>query len=285
MRVTESRLLELSTAAVGEARDRLAKAGQVMQSGVRVALPSDDVAAWATAARLAARQTLSAARGTAIGRARDNLADVDTALGTIGDALARLKETTIQAATGTLVAGDRAGLVAVVTGLRATALAAANARGADGEYLLAGSKGDAAPFAADGSYAGDAVERNVESAEGALSPAALSGDRLQALFPVFDKVSAALAANDVAGLQAALGDIGSAVETVSGARTAVGERLGELDAADEARQSFEVTLADAHARAVEADPIAAASELARASTALDAAKASAQEIIAAITRR
>src|SRR5512134_845368 len=146
MRVTESRLINLSAVGVSEAREKLGRAQEVMSTGISVALPSQGGAAWAAGARASAFGQLAASQGRALGRARDNLAQADTALSTIGDTLSQLREMTVQASNGTLAAEDRAAMAELASSLGKSATLAANARGPDGEYLFAGTRSDAAAF-------------------------------------------------------------------------------------------------------------------------------------------
>jgi flagellin-like hook-associated protein FlgL len=193
VRITESRIMQLASSAVSDARTRAAKAGEAVQTGRRVERPSDDPAAWATGARAAARKVLSGERGQAMAHLMDGLAQTDDALGAIGESLTRAAEIGIQALNGTLSAADRA-----------------------------------AP---------------------------------------------------VAGGEEALGEVQGAVGQVANVRAEAGARRAVLLSADEARGAFEQRLDETIARAVEADPIAAVSELARSSAGLEAARAAANQLI------
>jgi flagellar hook-associated protein 3 FlgL len=285
MRVTESHLLEQATRAVGQARDRAARATETMTSGRRVDRPSQDPAGWAQGARAAARQLGSAERGFTLSHASNALAQSEDALGTIGQNLTRASEIAIQAANGALTQEDRLSLLPLLTGLREANLAAANRPGADGEYLFAGSRGDLQPFDPSGNYVGDDLARSIESAEGARLVSTLPGSTLTAagggvdVLRSIDALITAVSTGDIPGIQAANGTLKSAVAQVAGARAQIGARMGALDSAEEARTAFEVRLADTITKAVEADPVAAASELARSAGALESARAVAQEIV------
>jgi flagellar hook-associated protein 3 FlgL len=104
------------------------------------------------------------------------------------------------------------------------------------------------------------------------------------VFAVLQNVANALQTNNVSALQTSLTDLRSAVAQVADARAEVGGRMRALDSVEGARQGFEQTLAETKSRAVEIDPIAAASDFARASSALDIARTIAQDIINGIRR-
>jgi len=284
MRVTESRLWQLSTDAVGGARERVAQAGDVLQTGVKVDRPSDDLAAWGQGERAAVRDAMSEHRGTAIASARDTLSAADAALATVSTSLTKLTEIGVQAANGTLSASDRTGLAAEVAQLKSASLGAVNGKALDGSYLFGGSQTASLPFAAGGAYQGDLVSRSIETGEASQLAVGVTGDALTAangvdVLGLFDTLATALGANDVATIQATLPALQQAVAQVATLRTSVGTRIAALDGADDARKSFELQLAQTHARAVEADPVEAASNLTAASNALEAARASAQTIL------
>src|SRR5262249_8166744 len=277
-------MIDMVTGGVSRAREQAADAGQKLQTGLKVARPSDDASAWAEGQRAAARQVVSQNRGSSIARARDRLNEVDGALGGVGSVLAQVTELAVQFGNDTYNATDRAEGAKVVLALRDAALASANASTGDGEYVLAGTKGGAPPFDAGGNYVRDAGAGNTEVGDGKNLVSTMPGSALTAaagvdVFGVIAKVAAALDANDPAALRASLTDLRAATAQVADARAEVGGRMKALDSADEIRQNFEEGLASTKARATETDPIAGASELARASSALDASRTVAQQII------
>jgi flagellar hook-associated protein 3 FlgL len=284
MRVTESRMIDLVTVGVSRAREQASDAGQKLQTGIKVARPSDDESAWAEGQRAAVRQVVSDKRGSAIGRARDLLTETDGALAGVGGVIAQVTQLAVQFGNDTYGATDRAEGAKVVLALRDAALASANATNGDGEFILAGSKGGAAPFDAAGNYAGDSQSRTIETGDGTRLTATVPGSVLTAaagvdVFGVLDRVAAALNANDPTTLRSLVSDLRTATAQVAEARSEVGGRINALDSADEMRKNFEAGLASTKAAATETDPIAGASELARATAALDASKTVAQQII------
>lgn len=80
MRITQSRLIEIASTSVGKARDRTGDASIQLSSGIRVAKPSDDAAAWATGMAAKAALTMNATHEKTIDRARDRVGQADAAL-------------------------------------------------------------------------------------------------------------------------------------------------------------------------------------------------------------
>ncbi|MGZ3442656.1 MAG: flagellin N-terminal helical domain-containing protein [Polyangia bacterium] len=277
MRVTESRMMQVAGDAVIATRDRAARAASVASSGTKVDVPSDDPAGWAEGRRAEVRKSESSGRGDSMGRARDRLAATDQTLGTIGTSLTRIKELAVQMASGTYSASGRSDAATEITQLRATILAAANATGGQGEYLLSGSQGGVAPFTAAGVYSGDSVLSTVEVGEGQSVQLGVPGTVLTAasgtdLFATIDSLVTALTTNSSAGIQAALIPLDSLVNQVSSARAQSGAQMSALDTADQARTALELHLDDEKTRTLDADAVSAASTLAQAQSALSYAR-------------
>jgi flagellar hook-associated protein 3 FlgL len=291
MRITEGRMMDLAVAATTRAQAKVAADAATMSSGIRVARPSDDPAAWVDGERAAARRTVSEERGTSIARAGERLDATDGALATIGSVLARARELAVQGANDTYGADERVALALEVRELRAAALAAANSRGSDGEYLLAGSLGTTAPFDPAGIYMGDASSRSVESSESGTQVVTIPGSVLTAasggvdIFAVLDGLDAAFTANDGPAIRAQLDGLDAGVRQVSAARSDGGALSAALGLADEARGTLELNLTSVISRAVEADAFAAAGQLSRSAQALEAARIVAANVIELVRPR
>jgi flagellar hook-associated protein 3 FlgL len=249
-----------------------------------VTKPSDDVAAWAEGQRVAARTAESSARGNSIATAHDKLEQTDGALAAISSLIEQTKSLAVQAANGTLSATDRANMAQAITGIRAQVLAQANVQASDGEYLLAGSKGGAAPFDAAGNYLGDTNQRSIETAQGGFSTVAVTGTIINSstgvnVLTVLDSFATALASNNVAGIQNSIPDLTKAVQQVANGRQNVGDSIAALQVSDDARSSFELELSARHAKLIDLDPVQGATTLANAKNVLDTAAAVAAQVV------
>ncbi len=284
MRITEHRMVELSSQSMSRSRERVARAGDQLTSGERVSRPSQDPAAWAAARRAEAARTLNAGRGEVLARSQERLSQVDSALSQIGDSLQRARELAVMAASETMGTDQLAAIAAELHGLHQSALAAANTRASDGEYILAGSQAAEPPFDPTGAYQGDDLTLQVETQSGLERPVTLSGALLTAssgvdIFAELNAFETALAANDRGGIAAAIDALSAANQQVSSARADGGAHSASLVAAGEVQRDLDTSLAALQSRLVAADPIAAASELAQQSQALEAAQAVATRIV------
>lgn len=287
MRITESRMIDLAGEAVNQGRARVARTGEQLSSGERVSRPSQDPAAWAQARRAEAARTIGAGRSEAIARAQEGLALADDALASITESLSRARELATTAATESTTPDALQAILIEVRGLRGSALAAANTRSVDGEYIFSGSLTSTPAFAADGTFQGDATTRSVEAQAGLSQTVTISGASLTAsagpgavdVFGQLGALEAALVAGDRDAIAATLDGLRAAGQQVSAARAQGGAHSAELTVAEDAQRTLDESLVALESRLVGTDPIAAATELAQHSTALSAAQTVAQRII------
>ena len=287
MRVTGNYLIDLASASTQKAEQQVATATQQASSGLRVDTPQVDPAAWALAHRAQDRTTLSTARGTAIAQARERLQVTDGAFGSIANLVQQARAAAVEGANGGLDANARSELAATVQGYLSSAVAIANSRTSDGEYVLGGSRSTTPPFDAAGNYAGDAGTRAIESGEGRQQTIGVPGSAITAssgidVLPALAALATALSSNNLGAIQASIDTLSAATQQVARAQVDAGTALASLDDADGARGQLEVNLAATLSRAQDADPVEAATELAKASNALATSQAVASHVLALV---
>jgi len=285
MRVTGNQLIDAAQASTSRAQESLARATAQVSSGLRVEKPSDDPSAWLSAHRAGLRKAVLDGSRAAVVASRERLDQTDGALATIGDAVSEVRALAIQGASGSYNATDRAELALHVRALFESAVAAANTQAPDGEYLLAGAASLTEPFDANGVYQGDAQARQIPTGSTSVTTMSVPGSELTAargvdVLPLLDRVAKALAANDTTALATAIDDLGTAVSQVSLARTRTGGAADVLDATLVAHDALSDHLTTTIANAVEVDAIAAASDLAKASQALEISRAVTSHVVA-----
>jgi flagellar hook-associated protein 3 FlgL len=275
MRVTGNRLIDMSATTTAANQTRVAEAAAEASSGLHVTKPSDDPAAWMAAQRANAHKKLLAGTTSALQSGMDRLDLVDQSLASIGDAVAQVRTLAVQGTTASYSAQDRIGLGAQVRALFDSAVASANTRTSDGEYLFAGSKSLTLPFDAAGTYRGDATARDASVAGSALT----SANGVDVL-PLLARVATALEGNDVPALRTTLDELATAIKQVATSRSHVGGMMNSVDASLTAAQDLDAHLTNEVSRNVESDVVSAATELAKASQALEASRAVTSHIVA-----
>lgn len=277
MRITGNRLIDVSAASTTKNQSAVATAAAELSSGMRVTTPSDDPDAWLAAQRTKLHQALSEGTGAAMQSSRDRLAVSDNALTSLADVLSQVRSLAIQGSSDTYNPANRASLGDQVHGLFLNALDAANARGNDGEFLFAGSASLTQPFDATGAYQGDASVREVPSDTALTTGVTIPGTALTAangvdVLPLLDKIATALSTNDLTTLRGSLPDLDTAIKQVSSAHSRTGSAMNVLDQANTARGVMEQDMTAAISKFVEVDAVSAASELAKASQALEVSR-------------
>jgi flagellar hook-associated protein 3 FlgL len=288
MRITGYRMIDLAAASTANAQEAVSDRSTEVSSGLRVQKPSDDPAAWTAAQRARLQKTLAESTSSTVTASHDRLEETDGALGTISSILSQVRSLAVQGANQTYTADDRAKMAEEVDGLLASGIGAANTQSDNGEYALSGSQAQTVPFAADGTYAGDGVARSVNVGANATAVTTIPGARLTAaygvdVFPAIARLSAALKSNDLTGMQTSLGELDTAIQQVALARTVTGGAMSVLQSTATAHDQLALNLTKAISNNVEVDTVASASDLAKASSTLDASRTVSAHLIQILT--
>ena len=159
MRISTVTMFEQSTASMNRQQGDLMKVSQQIASGRRVVNPSDDPQAASRAVGVDQAKAVTEQFSDSRVSARNSLAQTDSILGSVKDAIMSAKTRLIQASSDTLSDVDRESIASELKGIYETMLGQANATDGNGRYLFGGYKDNAPPFvkSADGSvaYQGD----------------------------------------------------------------------------------------------------------------------------------
>lgn len=277
MRITGYRMIDLAAASTANAQGAVSDLSGEVSSGLRVTKPSDDPAAWTAAQRAKLQKTLAQGTSAAVTASRDRLQETDGALGTLSQIFSTVRALAVQGANASYNADDRAKMAEEVDGMFAAALAAANSKNDNGEYALAGTQSLVPPFATDGSYLGDGGSRAVGVGSDTTTSSTIPGARLTAAFgvdvlPLLARLSTALKANDLSSITTDIGDLDTAIRQLSLTRTVTGGAMSVLEATATAHDELATNLQKQVAADVEIDTVAAASDLAKASSQLEASR-------------
>lgn len=258
MRITDNMALGMALRGQARATERLYAKTKAAASGRRVQTPSDDPAAYATAARHESRIATLRARGDAATRASGDMQTAETALDAAGDLLMRARALAVGGATGTLDPATRAQAAQEAAALRATMIGLANSRGMNG-YLFGGTRTDAAPFTTTGTFTGNDATIRIEVADGTLVAANVSGARAftaaggRDLLADLQDLSDALAANDVPRIRAAIGSMDADHSQLLAVQVDAGLGHDRLQIAVEMTENATIAVTEALGREVEGD--------------------------------
>ncbi len=275
MRVTNMYLVELAQAATAKNQSNVAALSQEVSSGLAVAKPSDNPTAWIEAQRQKDESTLNDGTRQAIQDGTNRLNASDGALSELSSIFAQAQTLAVQGANGSLDASSRAALGQQATALFQQAIAAANSKGPDGNYLFAGTDVTQPFDPTTGNYSGNATAISVNTDSTTTAQASVPGGVVDAnnILLSLNTLATALNANDVPGIQNTIGTLNTAVSQVSQTRAQVGAMMDTLQSATSASQTLSTTLQTSISNLVDADAVQSASSLAQASTALQVSQA------------
>jgi flagellar hook-associated protein 3 FlgL len=215
-------------------QERLATAQSQVSGGKRIEKPSDDPLGAERAMRLNDQLESTTAYRTAVDESRSWLDATDTALGSLGDIVQRVRELTLKAANGSTTPAGRQSIKLEIDQLAEQAKTTLN--GAyDGRQLFSGTATGTPPYsvATGDAYQGDSAPVVRQIGPGVSVQVNITGDDVLAgLLPTLRTLSAHLASNDVASLGTSdLQALDAGTDTLTAKRAQVGAITNRVDAA------------------------------------------------------
>ena len=181
MRLSSNQINQQGTQDMQRIARDVAKTQEQIASGRQISRVSDDPVG---ASKIIALRQEIAGRESYIRNAdviEQQLAEQENVLKQVIDVIQRVQELVLQANSGVLTVEDRRFIAAEIDARQLELNELMNARGTDGKYLFAGSKGDVQPFVADGRdvrYTGDEAQRRLQVDTGLFVPFSDSGRAL-----------------------------------------------------------------------------------------------------------
>lgn len=277
MRVSEKSIYDGGKARLEQRRSELAVATEQAATGVRVARAKDDPRAAALLVRHEGVRARADAIADSTATALDDLAAVDGALGDAGNILNEATTVAIQMNNGIYGATERQNAATQVDQLLKAFVGAVNVE-SDGRYLLAGTREGTVPFAADGTYNGDDGVRRMELAPGITEQVSVRGDVGISgvgggvdIPGAFIALRTALENNDTDAIKASIDGLNKSVAQLSSFRAEVGTRMQAAQGAQSVALGVRDASVNAATREREVDITEAATNLAFAERAFEAA--------------
>ncbi|MGE3152754.1 MAG: flagellar hook-associated protein FlgL [Nitrospiraceae bacterium] len=281
MRVADNQVFNTLFGNMQRTRWRILSAQEQISSQKRLLKPSDDPSSFNQV--LAGRTELSRneqwSRNINFGRQRLELSDAT--LTQVTTVLTRVKELTIQAASGTTSAEQRATIAQEVRQLHRHLLQLANSE-LDGQAIFAGTDTDAVPYAVTTGdnvvYQGNGERHAIEVGESQTIDDTIPGSQIFSgpttnLFNSLRDLLAAMEGNNQAGIEAGIGNLDQAMAQVNNAQGEIGALVNRMDVVGEwlARATELVTRAISDRE--DTDLAKAISDLSRNELAMEAANA------------
>jgi flagellar hook-associated protein 3 FlgL len=236
MRITQRTLADNNIRNMGANLAAVAKLNDQISSGKAITRPSDSPSGTATAMRTRTELDANDQYTANISQATTTLAAADGALATISDMVRKVRDLTTQAAnTGSQSPDSMKALAIEVAGLRDGLLAMAN-RTVDGRPVFGGAtSGTQAYDPTSGAFTGrSGVPQDVRVSGSETvrtdvdGPSAFGADPGN-LFALVSRIAGEMTSSPPGDLTSSIGDVDTALQRLTNARTEVGVRADRLD--------------------------------------------------------
>ncbi|TFH85392.1 flagellar hook-associated protein 3 [Billgrantia azerbaijanica] len=147
MRISSVTMFEQGVSSMNRQQGDFLKVSQQIASGRRVVNPSDDPQASSRAVGVSQSKAVTQQYADARVSARNSLAQGESVLHSVSDAIASAKTLLVKASSDTLSDVDRQSEAAELRGIYETLIGQANATDGNGRYLFGGYQDDSPPFA------------------------------------------------------------------------------------------------------------------------------------------
>ncbi|SDN87591.1 flagellar hook-associated protein 3 FlgL [Halomonas shengliensis] len=147
MRISTATMYDQGIASMNRQQNDFLKVSQQIASGRRVVNPSDDPQAASRAVGVDQARAVTQQFADARVSARNSLAQGESVLNSVGDAITSAKTLLVQASSDTLSDVDRQSVASELRGIYETLVGQANATDGNGRYLFGGYQDDSPPFA------------------------------------------------------------------------------------------------------------------------------------------
>ncbi|MGM0702828.1 MAG: flagellar hook-associated protein FlgL [Pseudomonadota bacterium] len=183
MRVSSVTMYEQSVASMNRQQNDFLKVGQQIASGRRVVNPSDDPQDASRAVGVSQAKAITEQFADSRVSARNSLAQGESVLNSVSDAITSAKTLLVQASSDTLSDADRESVASELRGIYETVIGQANATDGNGRYLFGGYQDSSPPFVQDDAaggivYAGDGNDREQRIDASRKMPVSNNGDTI-----------------------------------------------------------------------------------------------------------
>ncbi|SFW14639.1 flagellar hook-associated protein FlgL [Nitrosovibrio sp. Nv17] len=293
MRIGTHISYELGITALHRQQAAQIKTLEQISSGRRILTPSEDPASYIRALEVSQADSVNARYALNRQAAAASLGMLEATLGDVTNVVQNLQQLAVYAGNGTLTDSGRQAIATELRGNFDELLGLANRTDGSGQYLFSGFQGATRPFADTGSgvqYSGDEGQRLIqagpsrqlatsESGREVFERIPAAGGGYQSLFRTLSDLITLLetpvtgAAGKAAlatGLDAAQGNLSSALDNVLRVRTAVGTRMKEIDTLDDSGDDLRLLYARQLSELQDVDYARAISDLTQQQTYLEA---------------
>jgi flagellar hook-associated protein 3 FlgL len=285
MRIGTLHMFRQGVSSILDQQTRLFNTQNQLSVGKRIVNPADDPVGSAQLIGLSETAKTTAQFQRNILAVRTRLELQDSALGSVGDAVQRVRELTVSALNDTKGVEERTAIAAEIRQLADEVMGLANRKDGNGQYMFAGYQVLTVPFSetAPGvfSYAGDQGQRQIQigparqMADGDAGQAVFmdisdGGGGFEDIFTTLETLATDLEAN--APNPGSLDQLDRVIDHLLGFRATAGARLNALESQENINEALLVQLEQTRSTIEDLDYAEAASRLSQESVTLQAAQ-------------
>lgn len=279
MRVANKSIYDAVKFNLANITSQLNKANTMVASGKRIINLSDDPVGLNQALKIKSTLANMDQLGRNITLGKSWLATSESALRHVQNLISDTKALTVQMATGTTSASQRANAAKTVQNTLEEIVSLAN-RDVNGRYIFSGSQTDTTPFRQDGTYDGDTNPFEVKIGNNAIVEVGQNGAEVfGTLFTTLSDLKTALEGNNVDGIQNAMGKLDNHFDHISTEISDIGSKMIRMEIKENIYQDLSITHTSRLGEIEDVDLAEAIIELKSIEVAYQAALASSSQVM------
>jgi flagellar hook-associated protein 3 FlgL len=279
MRIATKTIYDAVKFNLADITSQLNKANTMVASGKRIITPSDDPVGLNQALNIKSALSNLEQLGRNIDLGKSWLEASESALSQVRNLISDTKALTVQMATGTTSASQRANAALTVQNTLEEIVSLAN-RDVNGRYIFSGSQTDTTPFRQDGTYDGDTNPFEVKIARNAVVEVGQNGTAVfGTLFTTLSDLKTALEGNNIGGIQNAMGNLDNHFNHISTEISDIGSKMIRMEIKENIYQDLSITNTSRLGEIEDVDMAEAILELKSIEVAYQAALASSSQVM------
>jgi len=240
MRVANKTIYDMVKFNLGKITEELNHANRVVSTGKRISDLSDDPVGLTQALNIKSALSNFEQLGRNISTGNSWLTASESAMSNVQDLISDAKTLCIQMATATIGASERISASETVQNMLEEVVSLANTE-LNGLYIFSGSKTDSAPFSQDGTYNGDNNPFTIKiGRDSSVQVGSDGGAVFGTIFNTLSDLKDALVANDVDGIQTAMGNLDTHFDHVSNKISDVGSKMLRMEIKENIFQDLKI---------------------------------------------
>jgi flagellar hook-associated protein 3 FlgL len=241
MRVANKTIYDMVKYNLGKITEELNHANKVVSTGKRISDLSDDPVGLTQALNIKSSLSNFEQLGRNITTGNSWLTASESAMSNVQDLISDAKTLCVQMATATIGASERISASGTVQNMLEEVISLANTE-LNGSYIFSGSKTDTVPFSQDGTYNGDNNPFTIKIGRDSSVQVGSDGEAVfGTIFNTLSDLKDALGANDVDGIQTAMGNLDAHFDHVSNKISDVGSKMLRMEIKENIFQDLKIS--------------------------------------------